>query len=497
MEPGLPPAAAPETVRRLREALEEAGYTQAAVAELAGVEALWSLPGTEDPLVRHRLAGGSRLATLVRLFLVGDPVSAESARAALQPVELDVWMAAGLLRQEGDEVRAQIELQPYDGLLVAADRRGRHAGDKSPDHVLGINPSSRTLANSTMRRPVRSVLDLGAGQGIQSLLAARHSEQVVAVDRNPRAVAFTAFNAGLNGFNNIESLEGDLFEPVAGRQFDLVVGNPPYVISPESRFIYRDSGMPGDDFCRRIVQEVPRVLAEGGVCQLLCNWAQLAGQEWRERLAGWFAGSGCDAWVMRASTETPPAYAASWVRTTGGEIGETGAARIAEWLAYYERAGIEAISAGLITMQRASNRPNWLSMEEAPAQFLERWGDDIARGLALRTFLAERPEPRALLDARLVPSPDLRLEQRSEAGAEGWTLSRSRLRLSRGLAYSFRVEPYVIELVGRCSRDRCLGEVIHEVAAWLDRDPESITPSCVAAACRLIERGLLVPVQCS
>src|SRR5207249_9754405 len=109
--------------------------------------------------------------------------------------DLETWIAAGLLRRDGDEVQACVELQPYDGLVVAADRRNRPGQEKTAEHVLGINPSSRTLANSTMRRPARRVLDLGAGQGVQSLLAARHSEQVVGVDRNPRAVAVTAFNA--------------------------------------------------------------------------------------------------------------------------------------------------------------------------------------------------------------------------------------------------------------------------------------------------------------
>jgi methylase of polypeptide subunit release factors len=58
---------------------------------------------------------------------------------------------------------------------------------------------------------VGSVLDLGAGCGIQALLAARHADRVVASDLNPRAVGIAAFNAALNEVA-VDCVEGDLFE---------------------------------------------------------------------------------------------------------------------------------------------------------------------------------------------------------------------------------------------------------------------------------------------
>ena len=64
----------------------------------------------------------------------------------------------------------------------------------------------------------------------------------------------TRLNAGLNGVSTgstsgrIEVREGSFFEPVRGETFDLVVTNPPFVISPATgeRLVYRDSGLPGD-----------------------------------------------------------------------------------------------------------------------------------------------------------------------------------------------------------------------------------------------------------
>src|SRR6266566_2487049 len=91
-----------------------------------------------------------------------------------------------------------------------------------PNHVLGIGGATQTLAQLTVRRPARRMLDLGTGCGIQAFLAAEHSDQVAGVDLNPRAINLSNFNAQLNNLTaKVRFLEGSLFEPVAGEAFDL------------------------------------------------------------------------------------------------------------------------------------------------------------------------------------------------------------------------------------------------------------------------------------
>ena len=81
------------------------------------------------------------------------------------------------------------------------------------------------------------VLDMGTGSGVCAIFAARAARRVVAVDINPAAVRCAGINAALNHLENrIEVRHGDLFAPVAGERFDLIVFNPP--------FLY---GMPRDD----------------------------------------------------------------------------------------------------------------------------------------------------------------------------------------------------------------------------------------------------------
>jgi hypothetical protein len=53
--------------------------------------------------------------------------------------------------------------------------------------------------------------------------------------------------------------------------------------------------MHGDQFCQKIVREVPQFPCQGGYCQILCHWAHYAGQDWQDRLVSWFEGAGCGA----------------------------------------------------------------------------------------------------------------------------------------------------------------------------------------------------------
>src|SRR5262249_2865430 len=248
------------------------------------------------PLYLHRTRHGAPLNTLVRLFVLHEPVELSEAGRALAPLRPEDGADLGLFHLDGNEVRSRVTLYPYQGLIAAADWPGETANGTT--EVMGIAASSPLLAAMTIRRPVERMLDVGTGRGVQALLGAAHTGHVTGIDCNPRAVHFAAFNALLNGKANVAFLAGNLFEPVAGQVFDLIVCNPPFVIGPQASLRHSDSGLPGDEFCRSIVQAAPPFLSEGAYCQVVCNWAQTAGQDWKERLAGWLAGTGCAAWVL-------------------------------------------------------------------------------------------------------------------------------------------------------------------------------------------------------
>jgi SAM-dependent methyltransferase len=486
-----------EDFQRFRSMFEAAGYTDGGVLNALGVKDVTSLRGSDVPLLLHRTNRGTTLDTLIRLFLIDVPTDLEAVRHAVEPFQPEMLVQAGLIEIEGTVATATVKVLPFRNLLVAFDSPRRLQSPLQQDYVMGIGSSSLTLANLTVRRHAAYTLDLGTGSGIQALLAAPHSDRVLAVDRNSRAVKLAAFNAALNGLSNIDCHEGDFFEPAQGKTFDLVVTNPPFVISPERRYIYRDSGMEGDGVCQKIVREVPRFLNEGGYCQILCNWVHLARQDWRERLAGWFEGSGCNVWVMRSETRDAATYASTWIQHTEKGEPERFHERFETWMAYYEELGIEAVSAGVITMRRSSGHPNWYRAEDAPEKMLGPCGDSIIRGFELRDFLAGLNDDSGLLDARFKVSPEVRLERHSEPSPDGWLDVSIHLRLCRGLAYSGAVDPYVANLVVRCDGRRPLRDLLAEMAAALGRRPMEVAPAFCTVVRGIIERGFLLPEHLS
>ena len=484
-----------EDLQAIREVFARAGYTDEGLLETLGPISLPTRAGRDLPHFLRLTRRGRPLDTLIRLFLFGVPVDIETARRVLEPVPLDQWMRAGLIAVRDSQVVTPIKLMSFRGLLLVVDQPDVLEAGAQTEMVMGLTACTVALADFTVRRPVSSALDLGTGCGVQAFLAARHSQQVWATDRGPRCLNYALFNARLNNVANIEFLEGDTFEPVRGRRFDLVLFNTPFAISPSFRYLYRDSGLESDQYCRRIVREAPQYLTEGGLCQITCDWVHLAGQDWKERLAGWFEGTGCDVWVMRTDTHDAGGYAQMWVRDTEYGSSEEAARLYEEWVSYYDREGIEAVSSGVLAMRLAGGRSNWVRIEDAPETMSGRVGDYVELGFELRDFLEAMKDDRRLLEQRIRLSPELRLDQQCEWSEGTWRIMSAQLRLTRGLQYVGNMDRNAVNLITRCDGRRTLREALAQLAAAVGADLEKITPDCLTVVRQLLERGFLLPAE--
>jgi hypothetical protein len=483
----------PDDFTRLRDVFEKAGYTDQRVLEVIGVKDYPSMKGTDVPLLLRRTEDRSPLNTLIRLFLIETRCDVEAVKRAVSPLKLKTLMEAGIVQMDGPFVTAAVKLMPYKNFHIAFDLPCMLQSGSKKNYVMGIGSSTLTLANLTIRKQSQQTLDLGAGCGIHAFLAAGHSNRVIATDLNPRAVRFAEFNARLNNLSHVLCLEGDLFGPVKGKKFDLVVTNPPFVISPETQYIYRDGGMEGDQITRKIVSQVPEFLNEGGYCQILCNWAEIRGQDWRDRLHKWFDGTSCDAWVLRSESLDAETYALTWIRHT--EKSETGQfpQQFEKWMAYYETQGIASMGAGLITMRRSAGRANWFRADDAPERMQGPCGDDIARGFELRDFLETVTDDSMILNLQFCISPEVRLERQSKPSSEGWLDESVRLRLAKGLSYSGNIDHYVANMLIKCDGQRKLGDLMNEMAQALQSEPDKIQSSFCSIVRHLVERGFLLP----
>ncbi len=126
------------------------------------------------------------------------------------------------------------------------------------------------------------ILDLCTGSGCLAILAAMRFPGAIvdAVDLSADALAVARRNVEEHGLaDRVHLLQGDLYAPLKGRRYDLIIANPPYVAeevvedfppeyAAEPRLAHA-GGEDGLDLVRAILEGAPAHLAEGG--GLLCE----------------------------------------------------------------------------------------------------------------------------------------------------------------------------------------------------------------------------------
>lgn len=494
----------------LRTALEV--YTVDSVHELLGLPGQAALQRGDLAGVARRVSGDDRLPTLVRLFLLGADVAEAAARAALAPLPLEVACGAGLVAASAGSVRALLDLRPYaeatnsppgaPGSTSAwwvvsdfgADVRG---GPLAPDHVLGIGSASLTLAQATPRQPVERALDIGTGCGIQALHLARHSVEVVATDVSTRALRLAATSAALSG-QSWDLRAGSLLEPVGGEKFDLIVANPPFVVSGGTGgYDYRDSGCAGDGVSEALVRQLPGALWPGGTAQLLANWVITAEQSWDERLHGWLAGSGCDAWAWQREVAEPGEYVSLWLRDAGELPGTPRWSELYNaWLDWFDGAKIAAVGMGLITMWRDGAAEPVVICEDVPQPFDAPVGPELPKWIARQRWLRATPADE-LLASVLGPAPGLVRDRADLLGPNGWVEASARLRQTHGLRWEVEVDEAIAAIIAGCDATTPLNRLVAVLAAALDRPLDEVGAAVVPVVRDLVGRGFLIPAGLS
>ncbi len=399
-----------------RQVLTDVGYTAATVRTLLASAGDVLADTSRLPVVRRRLAHSTDpAALLVTLLVAEDAVPVTAAEQRLGARALDALIAGRLLRRNGDQLGATARVVPHttgDSDLVLASDPSSQLG--RADFVPGVQKPSQTLADLTPRRHVGRALDLGTGLGLQAILLARHADRVVGTDVNPRALAYARVNAALCGVD-VELRQGGLLDPVAGDEFDLIVSNPPYVLSPEAELVFRDSGYPGDGFNQLVARTIPTALAPGGTATVLLSWSQPPAAETPAPIS-WLAGAPYDVLLLMTGLEDPLSAAASWNRDAAAEPVDYGR-RIDRWTRWYAEQGIEQIGYGALVLRRGE-RPPWHSWVSTPAQRGPA-GDHALRLLTAHDVLSG-VDREGFEQCPIEAAPGLELRRRMTRTADGW-----------------------------------------------------------------------------
>lgn len=185
------------------------------------------------------------------------------------PFHLRIYRELVRRRARREPVAYIIGEKEFMGLKFKVDRR-----------VMIPRPETEILVEAALKRvgPEGRALDLGTGSGAIAVALAKRLPgwDIWATDISREAVEVARLNAEAHGVD-VKFAVGDLFGPIDGLKFDLIVSNPPYIpsseipsLQPELSYeprIALDGGEDGLEVLRRIVSEAWGHLSPGG---LLC-----------------------------------------------------------------------------------------------------------------------------------------------------------------------------------------------------------------------------------
>lgn len=549
MSDALPPTPDPTLAAALAADLDAVDFRSEPLRRLWGEEADDALGrGVREPVLRAIARDVGALATLGRLFVLGMPQPQQLVSAALPRLGVQGLVDMGLATVGAADAASEADVAPSvlirpqsfvdaDGIgewWIASDLDELALGTALPaDHVLGVGGASRTLAELIIPEPVPRALDLGTGCGIQALLVSRHAGEVIATDVSARALAFAELNARLNGVSNVTFRQGSMFEPVADEAFDLIVSNPPFVITPRvegvTAYEYRDGGLVGDALVEHFVRTAPAHLTPGGVAQLLGNWESRGGgggerheaslpepvsslpepvarteQASASRSEGSKTHSGTsapglarleswidpdlDAWIVQREELTPLTYAELWIRDGGTTPRESAFGRMLEaWLDDFAARDVSAIGFGYVLLRRGPDAQTPLRRFETVSQPLSDPGRALRDGLVAHDLLADG------IPQTLITAPDITEARHYMPGNDDPSVIE--LRQGGGFGRTVSADSAIAGFVGACDGELTVTQIVAALADIFEVPLAALWTDLEPRIRELVQDGFLVPAS--
>lgn len=493
---------------RAQSLFKDAGFTEERICRELGIPNVALIAKVfRDGPDRAAALESPVLGVLLRVFTFTQTVPRNEVERAVERSALDSLLALDLLRiGRFDSVAAGLEdvyyspvyLYPVAGFVIASDRHDNPDGSPlalPPDVVFpAIDAGTLRFLGLLPRRPAEEALDLCSGTGIGALVLSRHVQRVIAADITPRATHFTQFNVLLNGRSNVEVVQGDLFEAVAGRTFDRIVAHPPYVPAVTDRHVFRDAGETGERVLRRIVADLPHYLRPRGTFYCLTAAWDSAEGPLESRIRHWLGEREREYDVLFAEQESvAPERVAGWLADKSDAAAPE--ARVL-WEQHFREAGLERNVYGAIVLRRRDERDvsaGGQPVTERPRlgprtdgaclEWALRWhrwrADQTASGTLSRALLDSRPELGARLRVRVTHAPRDGSLQITEIVLES----------DRPFRSATGIEPWMLKLVEGFGNGRTAREV-YDHAQAAGASPEAFGHDHFATlVAMMVERG--------
>lgn len=486
--------ATPEQFARVRELLVRSGFEEAPICARAEIESIYDLPRVEDRMALKDITDAQTL--FVRLFMDGDAVSWQTVRSLLSEGDVDTLVALGLLHDapagQGDCLTT-VALYPIEEVFVASDRRhGFDSTAEAPPADLVFSPMTRETHRFLRLMPREScdhLLDVGAGTGVAGLIAAaQFARRVTLVDIAGRSVRFALFNVALNGLANVRVLQGDVYTPVAGERFDVIISHPPYVPALETEFVFRDAGEDGEQVTRKIIEGLADHLEPGGQAYCECMLTERDDVALEDRVRGMLreASDEFDVVIAQGRTVNPLYFLADQARA-----GYTTFERLSRWNEVLERLHIESLVFVSLLLQRRANARAVITTRRALSplttaadmQWVMRW--------MVGTASWDASDARRLLSSRPRTLPRTELRSRSTLTEGQWAVEECLLVTLAPFAVEAACPNWYATLLQFCDGRMTVREhlqYLRDTRAVPDTAPEDLFASMIK---QLVDAGLI------
>jgi SAM-dependent methyltransferase len=416
----------PSLWRALGKRLRSIGVTMARVQEVTQV-GVFMLDAARAPMRKwHLRRMRDPAGCAMRMLMFDDPVSRVEAESALGEVPLDHLVDAGfIVRDDGRNYVSPFNLNLVSDVFVICDHL-RQGGDA----VMGAGQTTTFMCNAARpSRKLRGVLDVGCGAGSGALSLAGHAHRVVGTDINPRAAALSRINAELNSVTNAEFREGDMFAPVVGEKFDLIISQPPFVSTPPALVAasFESGGLRGDELPLRLLREVPNYLAKNGRAVIIAEWPEMAGETVEQRLRAAMPASEIKLLILQCPGSLLDDYCSTYAAADHPHLDAEYERDAMARRDHLEAMGVRGLRVAINILQHAPELPTgWTAVIDIQgAGQIILTSERIDKMIAARD-LASRGED-ALLGAKLrIPDGTLLIEERSgiEANAKSKLMAR-------------------------------------------------------------------------
>jgi SAM-dependent methyltransferase len=452
-------AVRPDLWRALGARLRAIGMTADRMQEFARIGG-WMTPAARLPMQRWHLRRLREPAGYaLRMLTFEDPVTRDEARTALGDVPLGSLVEAGFIRRiDADRYVSPFNLNVVNRIYLICDFL-----TQGEDAVMGAGQMTTYLcdASRTSRRIARA-LDVGCGAGTAALGLASAAQRVIGTDINPRAVALSRINGALNGIANVEFREGDLFTPVAGETFDLIVSQPPFVSAPEGieAAAFASGGRRGDEIALRLLAGIPAHLAQGGRAVVIAEWPQIEDERTEERIRAALKSDEIKLLILQCPPSNLDDYCTTYAAAAHPTLGSSFENDAILRRDHLEDIGVRGLRLTLNVIQHCSEAPTgWTAAADIPAPGqIVFTSERIDKLIAARDLVTRGA--RALLAARLrVPDGTRLMEER-----EGFNLKAASKIVAglapRALARQAELNADALKLLALIHNARTVGEAI-------------------------------------